>query len=143
MRRILFAFLLCCVACAGRRTPVTTSMTVMPLLAPHAHAIDLASGDLMRGRGAFIALRCHACHRVAEDPTLPKVEGAWDGPVLANLGALSPEAVAWKIVSQTALDAEAIYDSPMEEAASAMSEQQLVDIVAYLRNPADAATPRR
>ena len=61
--------------------------------------------------------------------------GAWDGPLLHDLGKEPAEAVAWRIVTRTNVDAEGIYDTPMAEAASAMTERQLVDLVAYLRNP--------
>jgi mono/diheme cytochrome c family protein len=107
-----------------------------------AHAqpanVPLSSGDLVRGRQAFLDLKCNSCHRVAEDPSLPAAKDALDGPVLRNLGQYSPEAVAWKIIMQTSMDPEAVYDSPMEEPASIMTERQLADIVAYLRDPAAA-----
>lgn len=111
-----------------------------------AHAYEtpqLSSGDPARGRQAFIDLRCHTCHRVAGDSSLPAVEGLPEGRLLRGLGEDSPEAVAWKIVSRTDLSAESVYeDSPMSESASLMTEKQLVDLVAYVRNPA-AAVPKK
>jgi mono/diheme cytochrome c family protein len=113
-----------------------TPVSAVPLIAPHAQAIDLSAGDPARGRSAFIALQCHACHRVAEDDSLPKVEEGWEGPLLDELGSESPEVVGWKIVTRTRLAPESIFESPMVESASEMTERQLVDLIAYLRNPA-------
>lgn len=124
-------------ACAAR-TPVhlTPSMSVRSI-AIHVQEIQpLTDGDAARGRQAFIDLQCHACHRVAEDETLPRIEGAWDGPLLHDLGDASPEAVAWRIVTRTTLDPESVYESPMADSATAMTGRQLIDLVAYLRNPA-------
>lgn len=92
----------------------------------------------MRGRKAFLDLQCHACHRVAEDETFPVRKDAWEGPVLRDLDADSAEAVAWKIVTRTELGPD-FDESEMTEAASAMTERQLVDLVAYLRDPAAGA----
>lgn len=128
--------LLVLVACTEPRAAVVTPVSAVPFLSPHAQTIDLNAGDPARGRRAFIALRCNACHRVAGDETLPKVEGGWDGPALQNLGAEPPEAVGWKIVTRTRLGPESIFESEMVDSASAMTEQQLVDLVAYLRHPA-------
>ena len=138
MDRKAFVILLVFAGACAERTPVslTPSMSVMPI-AVHAREIDpLDNGDAARGRQAFIDLRCHVCHRVAGDETLPRFEGAEDGPVLHDLGRESAEAVAWRITARTSLDPESIYDSPMEESASAMTGRQLADVVAYLRNPA-------
>ncbi len=101
--------------------------------------MSLSSGNAVRGRKAFIDLQCPACHRVAEDETLPVRKDAWEGPLLHDLGAESAEAVGWKIVTRTELGPETLYESEMVESASAMTERQLVDVVAYLRDPAAGA----
>ena len=110
--------------------------------AAHAQPVSrVATGDPVHGRRAFLDLHCNACHRVAEDPSLPRTAVAAEGPLLHDLGRETPETVGWKIVTRTELDPEAIFDSPMTDAASAMTERQLVDLIAYLRDPA-AGQPR-
>ena len=53
---------------------------------------------------------------------------------LPDLSAESPEAVANLIVSRTHFAPEALFDEQvMSTAASGMSQQQLADLVAYLR----------
>jgi mono/diheme cytochrome c family protein len=119
---------------------VFTPASGVLLFAAHSQqVISLSSGDAVRGRKAFLDLQCHACHRVAEDETLPVRKDAWEGPVLRDLDADSAEAVAWKIVTRTELGPDALYESEMTETASAMTERQLVDLVAYLRDPAAGA----
>ncbi len=123
------------------RTPalVSPAAGVLPA-APHSREVlPLSSGDPARGRIAFIDLQCHACHRVAEDERLPVRSDAWEGPVLHDLGKESAEAVGWRIVTRTELGPEALYESEMVEAASRMTNEQLVDIIAYLRDPAAGA----
>ena len=93
----------------------------------------------VRGRTAFVELQCHSCHRVAEDDFLPASKHA-NGPLLERMGEWTVEQLKERIVSLTENDPEAIYDSPMTECASAMTMQQLDDVVAYLRNPASART---
>ena len=124
-------------ACAAQPPAVVTPDAGSLFLAAHSREVlPLSSGDPVRGRAAFIALQCHACHRVAEDEALPAVEGAWEGPVLHDLGNQSPEAVGWTIVTRTRLGPESVFESPMVETAAAMTERQLVDLIAYLRHPA-------
>jgi mono/diheme cytochrome c family protein len=118
-------------------------LAVLALLTGSLAPKNWADGDAARGRRAFIELKCHACHRVAEDSALPRFEGAWEGPPLRDLGKESVEEVAWKIVTRTHLAAESVYESPMAESASAMSEAQLVDLVAYLRAPSKGEKPTR
>jgi hypothetical protein len=130
---ILFA-----AACAGPRAAVVTPVTSSPSISPHGNTIDLAAGDPAAGRATFVERQCHACHRVPEDASLPVFEGAWDGPVLGDLGDASAEAVAWRIVTRTRLAPESVFESEMVDAASGMTERQLVDLVAYLRRPAAA-----
>lgn len=139
MLRTLPIALVFLTACATLTPAVVTPVAGTLFFAAHAQQVlPLSSGDPARGREAFLALRCHTCHRVAEDETLPVMEGAWDGPVLRDFAKDSPEAVGWKIVTRTRLDPESLYDSPMEESASEMTERQLVDLIAYLRDPAAA-----
>lgn len=117
-------------------------LVILAMLFSTAMSNDVPAGDCARGRAAFIALQCHSCHQVAEDRSLPRVEGVWKGPELRDLGRLSPGTVAWLIVSQTRLSPEAIFETPMTEPASAMTESQLVDLVTYLRDPRGASNPK-
>jgi mono/diheme cytochrome c family protein len=133
----LIAALVFLAGCAARNPAVVTPVTGTLFFAAHAQQVlPLSSGDPEHGRAAFIALQCHACHRVAEDETLPVVEGAWDGPVLRDFAKESPEAVGWRIVTRTRLGPESLFESPMVESATTMTERQLVDLIAYLRDPA-------
>lgn len=129
------AFLAILAACTY--TPSNTHHNAASF-APHAVATDIARGDATAGRRAFLDLSCNACHAVAGDATMPAPSADPAGPVLRDLGELPAEAVAWKIVSQSELDPEGIFDSPMSEPVSAMTERQLADIVVYLRDPAAA-----
>lgn len=129
------AIALVLVAC-GRAQPPTVVTPNTVAFAPHARQVlPFSDGDARQGRATFVDLQCHVCHRVAGDDSLPVVEGATRGPVLKDLGSVPPEIIGWRIVTQTRHDPEALYDSAMTEAASAMSERQLVDVIAYLRNP--------
>lgn len=127
-------------ACVAQVPAVITPASSVLLFAPHSQQVkSLSGGDAVRGRKAFLDLQCHACHRVAEDETLPVRKDAWEGPLLRDLAAESAEAVAWKIVTRTELGPETLYESEMTDAASAMTERQLADLVAYLRHPAAGA----
>ena len=113
---------------------------VFSIAAHSQQTSPLSSGYAPRGRLAFIDLQCFTCHRVTGDPTLPRTDRSADGPLLHGLGDEPSEAVAWKIVSRTRLDPDSILEVPMAgSAAAAMTERQLVDLVAYLRDPAAGA----
>jgi len=130
---VVAASLVASAGCApvGRKNGVSIHATARPLL-----GTSLSTGEPTRGRSAFIELRCHACHRLAEDASIPAFPGAWEGPLLHHLSRQSVEAVAWKIVTRTSAHHDAVFESPMSESASAMTERQLADVVAYLRDPA-------
>jgi mono/diheme cytochrome c family protein len=88
-----------------------------------------ASGVPARGRQAFIDLRCHSCHRVAEDPSMSRPGAVWEGPLLHDLGKETPQAIAQRIVAR------ARTNRAMAQSCAAMTDGQLHDIVAYLRAP--------
>jgi hypothetical protein len=132
------------VACASRVPAVITPDTGAFIGGAHSQMVTpLTSGDPARGRQAFIDLRCHACHSVAAGDSLPAIEGRWKDPLPLNLGAESPEGVAWRIVTRTRLAPESLFESAMVESASAMTERQLVDLIAYLRDPAGGRVETR
>lgn len=132
----VIATVLCAVSCTYAVPALTSRTATFTQVSAHSqHALRLSDGDPVHGRRAFVDLRCHACHRVAEDVTLPDYPGAWEGPLLHDLGKEPAEAVAWRIVTRIDLDPETLFETPMAESASAMTDRQLVDLVAYLRNP--------
>jgi len=128
----LFAF-----ACTMQPPAIVTPRIGGLAFGVHRLQVPEQSGaNPARGRAAFIELRCNSCHRILEDPTLPPPDVELQGPLLHDLGKRSPEEVGWAIVTRSSLDPESAYETPMAEAASAMTEQQLADLIAYLRAPA-------
>lgn len=96
---------------------------------------DLEEGDALAGRRAFIALQCIDCHRVEEDPALPRGRRAIAGPLLSGLNRYSSRDVANRITSSKTGTDQELFDRTMKDYAQPMTARQLVDIVAYLRNP--------
>ncbi len=95
-------------------------------------------GDPVKGREAFITLKCFTCHQVASDPSLPR-PAAKPAPVLARPGMvhnpgdfadaiLSPQ---HNIVIDSGGETEA-GRSRMGDFADSMTVRQFVDIIAYL-----------
>ena len=89
---------------------------------------SFGDGDPIAGRRTFIEMQCVDCHRVAEDPALPLGRRTIAGPVLSDLKRYPPHELANRIVSPV--------DREMKDYAQPMNARQLVDVVAYLRNPA-------
>jgi len=96
---------------------------------------DFADGDAAAGRRLFIDTQCIDCHRVAEDPNLPRGARAIAGPLLAGLDHYAPKDLAVRITSRTTGADEALFDKTMKDYAQPLNAHQLVDLVAYLRNP--------
>lgn len=96
---------------------------------------SLDEGDPIAGRAAFISVRCVDCHRVAEDPSLPRGARAIAGPVLENIARATPRQVAERIRDRRTGAGEGLFDREMSDYAQTMTARQLVDIVAYLRHP--------
>jgi mono/diheme cytochrome c family protein len=96
---------------------------------------SFADGDVLQGRRTFIAVRCIDCHRVAEDPALPLGRRAIAGPQLRQLGLLSAKEVARRITSRSTGADQELFERTMKDYAQPMTARQLVDVVAYLRNP--------
>ena len=95
----------------------------------------LGDGDPVAGRRAFIAVQCIDCHRVAGDPQLPLGRRAIAGPVLSSLDRYTPKDLADRITSRSTGIDEELLERTMKDYAQPMTARQLVDIVAYLRNP--------
>ncbi len=102
--------------------------------------LALPAGDPQAGRATFHALRCAACHAVAEDESSPpKIDAP--APVLGRLQArLGPGRLATAIVAPSheispearpAMEGDA---SPMKEYSDVLTVRQLVDLVAYVRS---------
>lgn len=100
-------------------------------------AANYPGGDPILGRQAFINLQCNSCHRVAEDPALPAPKSD-DAPVLRGYRDRDPEAVANSIKARTCLDPRRVNLDAMSLQTQSITEWQLHDIVAYLRDPAAA-----
>ena len=96
---------------------------------------NLEDGDKAAGRRAFIASRCIDCHRVADDPELPRGPRAIAEPPLANLDRYTRRALYDKIIDRNTGKGVELYKREMGEYVERLSARQLVDIVAYLRDP--------
>jgi mono/diheme cytochrome c family protein len=96
---------------------------------------SLSEGDRVAGRRAFIDSRCTDCHRVAEDPHLPLGPRAVTQPPLAELDRYAPRALYDHIIDRNTGKGVALYNREMSEYVERLSARQLVDIVAYLREP--------
>lgn len=92
-------------------------------------------GDPTAGRRAFIDLRCIDCHRVAEDPHLPRGPSAAAGPVLGGLHRYAAAEVGKRIVSTSTGKDKEYMGRTMRDYTTSITARQLVDVVAYLRNP--------
>lgn len=97
---------------------------------------DFSDGDPVAGRREFIAAQCIDCHRVAEDPALPRGARAIAGPLLSDMARYQAREVARRITSRATGAGEELFDRNMKDYVQPINARQLVDIVAYLRNPA-------
>ena len=101
---------------------------------------SLEEGDPDVGRRTFIVIGCIDCHRVAEDPHLPRGPRAAAGPLLANLKRYSSKELLQILRdSKTGGKDEELYGRKMKDYTQRMSARQQVDVIAYLRNPARPA----
>lgn len=129
--------LLLLILAASCATPVPVRFGAHAAAAPVVAVSNpwLSDGDPIAGRHAFIDMQCVDCHRVAEDPSLPRGRRAIAGPVLADMHRMAAREVANRITSQrTGLDEE-LYGRTMKDYAQPITARRLVDIVAYLRHP--------
>ena len=133
MRRS-FPLLLLLIACS---TPIPIRFGAHQAAAPVVAVSNptFQSGDPVAGRRTFIALQCIDCHRVAEDAELPRGRRAVAGPLLSDLQRFAPSEVANRIVSRSTGAGQELFDKEMKDYTQPMTARQLVDVVAYLRNP--------
>lgn len=96
---------------------------------------SLSEGDKVAGRRAFIDSHCIDCHRVAEDPHLPRGMRAIAEPPLAHLDRYKPKALYDRILDRNTGKGVTLHEREMGEYVERLSARQLVDIVAYLRDP--------
>jgi mono/diheme cytochrome c family protein len=135
MRRL--ALLSLATLLAGCSTPVPVHFGTHQLRAPVIAISNpsLSDGDPVAGRQAFIALQCVDCHRVAEDRELPLGARAIAGPMLSRMDRHSPKELATRITSRSTGASEELFDRTMRDYTNPMTARQLVDVIAYLRNP--------
>lgn len=123
------------VAACATPVPVRFGAHARPAPAVAFSNPSFSDGDPLAGRRAFIDHGCIDCHRVAEDPELPRGARAIAGPVLSNLGRSPAQEVARKITSRETGADEDLLDRTMKDYAQPITARNLVDIVAYLRSP--------
>jgi mono/diheme cytochrome c family protein len=95
---------------------------------------SLEDGDPVAGRQAFIDAMCVDCHRVEGDPDLPRGPRAAAGRVLRDQHRVSGTQLANRIMGRETGIHEELFDKTMKDYAQPLPPQQLVDVVAYLRN---------
>ncbi len=134
MRRVFALSLLALTFCS---TPVPVRFGAHQSPAPIVAISNpfLMEGDAIAGRRAFIDLQCVDCHKVAEDPQLPAGLRAVAGPLLERMDRYSAHEVARRITSRQTGASEELYNRTMKDYSQPITARQLVDIVAYLRNP--------
>jgi mono/diheme cytochrome c family protein len=133
VRRASLALALLALACNSFRLGFGNHGVKVPLyVTPNP---SLVEGDPVAGRQAFIELKCIDCHRVAEDPHLPMGHSALAGPMLANMDKYSANDLAQIIRATKTGAGKEFAGKTMKDYTEPMTTRQLVDVVAYLRNP--------
>lgn len=129
-----FAFLLAAIACGA---PVKVRFGSVELERP-LYAVNnpsLDDGDSEIGRRTFIVLECTDCHRMLEDPGLPRGPRAIAGPVLSDLRRYSAKQLLDILRSSKTGAGQELYGRSMKDYTQRMTARQLVDVIAYLRDP--------
>lgn len=140
------------------RGPVVGALVVLSTLAlcgceaprKSAAGFHLPDGDPVRGRAAFVELRCHACHAVAgvtdlpkpvADPPLPFVLGGksavvrTDGEMVTAI--LDP---SHRITMASPAGVQSGRLSRMGDFTEAMTVRQLIDLVAFVHAHTEVET---
>src|ERR1700682_3629236 len=99
---------------------------------------SLSEGDRVAGRRAFLDPLCTDCQRAVGDPHLPLGPRAVAEPPLAELDRYTPQALYNHIIDRTTGKGVTLYNRERGEYVERLSARQLVDIVAYLRDPRQA-----
>jgi hypothetical protein len=127
------------------RTVVVLLSLTLVATTLRAQQFALPKGDAERGREAFLALRCHACHRV-QGASLPAPVAT--PPVPITLGAAPSSYTDGSLVTAIVAPSHSITRaeygesvasggiSRMADLTSVMTVRQLIDIVAFLREHA-------
>jgi mono/diheme cytochrome c family protein len=115
-----------------------------PLIAVAAETADMVTlklpkGDPDKGREAFVALSCSACHRVAGEQGMPEPVSAAPGPTLGRYhGRQTASRLAMSIFSPSHEISAPLREpreddlSPMPDFSEAMTVRQFMDLVAYV-----------
>ena len=130
---VAFIFLFACSIDGPVRVKVGSHAVGTPVYATLNPS--LVDGDPVAGRRAFIDLKCIDCHTVAEDPHLPKSGRADSGPILARQDRYKAIELADIIRNTNTGKNEDYLGQVMRDYTQKMTVRQLVDVVAYLRNP--------
>ena len=122
--------------------PIKTTMEALHAAGgvPKGWKFLIPSGDPARGREAFVALECFACHRVqGEDFPATSKRTQEPGPELTRMGGHHPaEYFAESIINPNRVIVQGTgYTGPdglskMPDYSDTMSVRQLVDLVAYV-----------
>lgn len=135
MRRRTTILLLALAACTTTPVPIRFGV--------HSHSAPIvtfsnpgfADGDPIVGRRTFIEKQCIDCHRVADDPDLPRGARAVAGPLLTDLNRYTPKDLAGRITSRATGADEELFNRTMKDYTQPLTARNIVDLVAYLRNP--------
>ena len=107
-------------------------------------------GDPVKGRGVFQKFECHSCHEVRGESFPTPSDAGRAGPELSGMGALhSPEFFAESIINPGAVIergrgyAAADGSSKMPSYGDALTLQETIDLVAFLRQLRPPAGPAR
>lgn len=117
----------------------------------------LPAGDAQRGRDAFVALQCHACHSVAD---IERAESDVEPPIDKQLGGTVSKVKSYEDLVTSIINpshrlaarypadmmveiADETGKSRMPNYNDVMTVQQLVDLVTFLRAEYRVAVPRR
>jgi len=129
---------------AGAQAPARPAAKAKP--APHVHGTPSGwtfrwpAGDAARGREVFVKLECFSCHEVRGETFPAPTDAEGVGPELSMMGPLHPpEFFAEALINPSASIeggkgyAAADGSSKMPSYNDAVTVQEIVDLVAYLR----------